>query len=112
MSNLNELRLDASWIRVYILLRARAQRISSDGVVAELARRGFACERASVSGIMRGLERKGYLARIARPNNRRMGALYTSTKRGRTAATGLPMKIRELLSVIMPSGVSAHSAGV
>jgi DNA-binding MarR family transcriptional regulator len=111
MSTFDELRLDVSWIRVYILLRARAQRISSADVATDLARRGFEFQRASVSGIMRGLERKGYLARIAIPNERRSGALYTLTERGRAAASGLPMKIREMLAGITPSGSSADSAG-
>ena len=40
---------------------------------------------------MRGLERKGYLARIAIPNERQSGAFYKLTKRGRAAASRLPL---------------------
>jgi hypothetical protein len=59
---------------------------------------------------MRGLERKGYLARIAIPNERQSGAFYESTERGRAAASGLPMKIREMLAGTGRSGNSADSA--
>jgi DNA-binding MarR family transcriptional regulator len=111
MSNLDELRVDVSWIRVYILLRATTQqRISSADVTADLARRGFEWERASVSRILRGLESKGYLTRIATSNERRSGTFYAPTERGRAATRELAMKIPEMLAFTRSSGSSGDSA--
>lgn len=88
---------DPSWIRLYVLLRTASQRISAADIVADLDRRGFKCERAFVSEILRALERKGYLARIAAAGPR-PDALYVLTERGRGATSGLGIKIRELFA--------------
>jgi DNA-binding MarR family transcriptional regulator len=107
---LDELLLDVSWIRVYILLRAASQRVAAADLVADLAGVGFECEQAFLSEIMRALERKGYLARIATPNGRRSDSVYVLTVEGRYATRGLKTKVRELLADIRPSGTSGVSA--
>ena len=75
-ASLDDLSLDVSWIRVYVLPRARSQASSAADVIAGLARRGFRCESPFLSGMMRTLERKGYLARIATPDARRSNSQH------------------------------------
>jgi hypothetical protein len=89
--------LDISLIRVYVLLRATSQPISSADVVTGLARRGFDHSSGSVSRIMRGLETKGYLVKSVPPNGHRSPALYAVTARGRPAARGLQTMVRDFL---------------
>jgi DNA-binding MarR family transcriptional regulator len=87
-----------SWIRIYVLLRATSQRISSADVVTDLSRPGFDYSSGSVSRIMRSLETKGYLAKSAPPNKRRSPVFYTATARGRDAAKSLRMLVRGVLA--------------
>jgi DNA-binding PadR family transcriptional regulator len=103
---LRELALDASWIRVYVLWRAALEPISAADIIAALARRSFACERTFLTGILRALERKGYLARIATPNGRRPDSLYVLTTEGRCATRGLDIKIREMFADLNASANS------
>ena len=89
--------MDLSWIRVYVLLRATSQPISSVDVVTDLARRGFDYSSGSVSRILRSLEAKGYLVKSVPPNERRSPALYNPTARGRGAAKGLQTMVQDVL---------------
>jgi DNA-binding PadR family transcriptional regulator len=85
-------------IRLYILHRAAMEPVFSLGMTEKLDRHGLKLSTGSVSQILRGLERKGYLVATTASNGRQRQKLYRATRRGRVAIEQAEDGIRELLA--------------
>jgi hypothetical protein len=98
--------LDVSWIRIYVLLRATSQPISSAEVAADLVQLGFKHDPLSTARIIKGLEGKGYLTRTVSGDERRP-IVYSATANGRAASKMLRRTLREFFPRTHPANPSA-----
>ena len=93
---------DIRWrlIRLYILHRAEIEPVLSIGIVEKLNRHGLKLSTGSVSQILGGLERRGYLVSATMPKGRPSHKAYRTTGRGRAVIMQARKKIRQLFAML------------
>src|SRR5260370_3094311 len=91
---------DLYWglIPLYVLHRAASEPVFGLGIAEKLNCHGLKLSTGSVSRILRGLERKGYLVSASLPNGRQSHKTYRMTSRGRLVTKQARQKVRKLLA--------------
>ena len=83
-------------VRLHILHHAAEEPIFGLGIIAELARHGYALSPGTLYPVLHGLERKGYLRSSKKAVAGKIRRVYRATARGRKALGAARLKVREL----------------
>lgn len=89
---------DFGLIQLYVLHRTAIEPVSSREIARQSAQRGFVLSPGSASQILRGLQKKGYIA--ATTSGRHSNVEYLATPQGRTAIKDARKKLRDLFNVL------------
>src|SRR3974377_2464076 len=87
-------------IRLHILHHAVQEPIFGLGIIEELARHGYKLSAGTLSPLLHGLERRGYLRAKEERVGRRLRRVYRATSKGRGALLAAKGKVRELFGEI------------
>jgi DNA-binding PadR family transcriptional regulator len=97
------------FVRLYVLCCASEEAISSRGISEELAARGWIASPRSLSQLVRGLERNGYLKSEEIGHGRKRHTVYRATRQGRFATKQAQGKLRNLFAALSLKDMSCSN---